>query len=96
MPLSWSAVKDPDEIKDYELDWSPLLVDGDILVSSSWTIISSGSSLVVDSSSFTGTLSSVWFSGGETSLSPIEILNRVETQGGRTYDQTMKLKIKVK
>jgi hypothetical protein len=93
MAISWPAPKDPNDIKDYALDWSPKLPDGDILIGSEWFVVDETQSLVIDSSSFTDTLSTVWLSEGDES-SAVEVLNRVTTQGGRQYDQTMKLKIK--
>jgi hypothetical protein len=92
MTLSWSATKDPDDIVDYVLDWSARL-DGDTLESSQWLPVE-GNDLVIDSSFFTDTVATVWLSGG--TVGDAYVLNRVTTAGGRQYDQTMKLKIKVK
>jgi hypothetical protein len=91
MALSWSAPKDPNDVKDYVLDWTQRLA-GDTLITSEWTIVE-GEELVVDSNSYTDTHTTVWLSGGMDATTAY-ILNRVTTDGGRTYDQTMKLKIK--
>jgi len=93
MSISWTPVKDPDEVKDYSLDWSALLV-ADAISTSTWTL-SSGVGLTIGVTSHTGTLSTVWLSGGTAGVN-YELLNRVVTTGGRTYDQTVKLKVRVK
>ncbi|MDX0654222.1 hypothetical protein GOL39_18295 [Sinorhizobium medicae] len=93
MSISWTPVKDPDEVKDYSLDWSALLVD-DTISASTWTL-ASGVGLTIGASSNTDTLSTVWLSGGTAGVN-YELLNRVVTTGGRTYDQTVKLKVRVK
>jgi hypothetical protein len=97
MARIWSAPKDPDEVKDYTLDWAPLLEDDDTLVTSEWSVDSEedgDTPLTIDSDSNTDTLAIVWLSGGNIGTS--YLLNRVTTVGGRTYDQTMKLNVKVK
>ena len=93
MALTWEAVKDPDEIKDYVLDWSSLLGEDEI-VSSTWTI-ADGAGLVIDSESATATSTTIWLSAGVIGTT-YHLLNRVTTSGGRTYDQTVKLKCKAK
>lgn len=88
---TWVPVKDPNEVKDYGIHWVDALA-GDELVTSTWTI-ESGLGLVIDSSSIVGTDTIVWFSAGNLGQT-YEVLNRVTTLGGRTYDKTMKLKMK--
>ena len=93
MAKSWAAPKDPDEIKDYTVDWSPLL-GSDTLSGSTWDIVNgSGLTIAADSRSDTETV--VWVSGG-TDGATYDLRNRVTTTGGRTYDQTCRLKCKTK
>lgn len=89
----WEAPKDPDDIKDYEVDWSARL-PGDTISASTWSL-AVGTGLVIDSFSFTNTVTKVWLSAGTAGVN-YELLNRVETAGGRTYDQTMKLKVRAR
>lgn len=89
MALSWSAPKDPDEVKDYGIDWSALL-DTDTISTSTWTL---PSGITKDSDSHTTTATTIWLSGG-TAGESYSILNRVVTVGLRTYDRTVKLKMK--
>lgn len=97
--LTW-PMKDPDEILDYQLDWadaeSPRLdlttQPHETLTSSTYTVVEGD--VVIDSHAFAPTgLTTVWLSGG-TDGTLCEILNRVETSGGRTYDQSVRLRIR--
>ena len=104
---TWPA-KDPDEILDYDLDWTPRLYSADELdrieagetvtpadaIASSTYTLPSGT-LVASSSSFTTTHTKVWLTGGEEGQTYL-VLNRITTTGGRTMDQTVKLKIRTK
>lgn len=108
MALRWPA-KDPDEVTDFDVDWTSrlysedelALVDAgtppdapaDTIVTSTFTL--PAGTLVADSTENTTTRTKVWLSGGtegETYL----VQNRIVTAGGRTMDQTIKLKIKTK
>lgn len=94
--LQWPS-KDPNEVLDYQLDWAdptngPRLQTGETLLTSVWTV--SQGDVVINSSTFTpGGMSTVWLSGG-TDNTKCELLNRVTTSGGRTYDETVVLRIR--
>lgn len=95
--LTW-PVKDPNEVLDYELDWAdadnPRLVTGETLVTSTWSVVEG--TVAIDSSSFAVSgLSTVWLSGGADGEACI-LLNRVTTSAGRTYDQSLKLRVRTK
>lgn len=104
---TWPA-KDPDEILDYDLDWTARLYSADELdqvdagqtvtpadaIASSQFMLPSGT-LVASASSFTSTRTNVWLAGGAEGESYL-VLNRITTTGGRTMDQTVKLKIRTK
>jgi hypothetical protein len=93
--------KDPNEIKDYDLDWGSVAgkkAFGDALTGSLWIIAARGdvtevAPLVHDSDSSTATGTIIWLSGGTAGETYI-LTNRVTTAGGRTYDQSVKLKCK--
>lgn len=107
MSLRWDP-KDPDEILDYDVDWTDALYSADeralVLagatvvpadtISTSTFILPTGT-LVANSTSNTTTETKVWLSGGADGLS-YNILNRVITVGGRSFDRTIKLKVKTK
>ncbi len=95
--ITWPA-KDPNEVLDYQLDWAdadnPRLVTAETLLTSTYSVVSGD--VVINSSSFLASgLTTVWLSGG-TVDTLCTILNRVTTSGGRTYDQTAKLRIRTK
>lgn len=90
MPLKWPP-KDPDEVLDYQIDWSARL-DDDTIDTSTW-IVPDG--IVGDDESNTDTATTIWLSGG-TLGTTYDIVNRIETDGGRTMDQTARIKIKVR
>ncbi len=90
MSLRW-PFKDPDEVLDYTLDWSARLEsDGDTISSVSWLI---PSGITSPTQSNTDTTATAWVSGG-TAGEEYEFRCRVVTAGGRTMDETVKLKIK--
>jgi len=90
MALSWPA-KDPDEVLDYQLDWSKRILD-DAIQSSEWSV-PEGLTKVSDFHAETET--TVWLQGGSLDQTYV-VLNRIVTIGGRTMDQSVKLKIKAK
>lgn len=83
--LTWPD-KDPDEVLDYELDWSARLGETDTISTSIW-IVPDG--IVKDSDTKTTTLTTIWLSGG--SAGDFTLTNRVVTAAGRTMDQSVKL-----
>lgn len=106
MSLSWPA-KDPDEILDYDVDWTSRLYSADelALVAAGQTVVPADHiatsqftlpvGIVANSSTFSNTATKVWLSGG-TDGQAYAIVNRITTPGGRTMDQTIKIKIKTK
>ncbi len=83
--------KDPNEVVDYDITWADQMTDLDDTISSStWTV---PAGITKDSSSFTDTRTKVWLSSGTTGET-YTLLNRVVTAGGRTLDQSVKLKMK--
>jgi hypothetical protein len=84
--------KDPDEVLDYNIDWSPRLTSPDVISASEW-IVPDG--LVVENEIMTDNSTTIWLSSGTTGEA-YDVLNRVDTMEGRTMDQTVTLKIKTK
>lgn len=62
---TYRAIKDPEAILDYSIDWSTFL-DGDTISTAVWVVSAdeSPADLVKDSSSNTSTVATVWLSGG--------------------------------
>lgn len=85
--LKWPD-KDPDEILDYAVLWWKRLID-DTIVSSTW-IVPDG--ITMADSSFQPDYTVIWLSGGTTGQT-YDIVNRIVTAGGRTMDQTVRVRI---
>lgn len=87
--------KDPDEVLDYLINWAVRL-GADTIDTSTWIMPTSPDALLVkDSDSNTTTTTTIWMSGG-TLGKTYNITNRIVTDGGRTMDKTLTLKIVVK
>ena len=91
MAMKWEGVKDPDEVLDYELDWSTLLA-GDTISTSTWAV---PSGITAGAESHTDTVSLIWLSEGSEGES-YSLVNTITTAAGRTREQTCVLKIKTK
>lgn len=90
MALSWPA-KDPQANKDYALDWSALLADGETITDSDWSVDPSG--LVVGAGSIIGSVCSVWLSGGMDGTA-YKVTNTITTSRGLIDERTVTIKVK--
>lgn len=89
MSLTWPS-RDPDEILDYQVDWTARLA-GDTIATSTISL-TAASGLTIDSQSNTTSSATVILSGG-TLGQVAKLLNRVTTAGGRTMDEEITLLI---
>jgi hypothetical protein len=92
---TFDAIKDPEAVLDYTIDWSPWLPDTDIIITSSWSLDPSGGSLTIAAESDTATTATVWLSGGERRRK-YKVINHILTQAGREDDRTILLEIQDK
>ena len=92
MSLKWPD-KDPDEVLDYDIDWSARLDTGDTISASLFSV--AAGDVVVDSDSHQNTETKVWLSGG-TNSTVAAILNPITTAAGRQFDQTVRLRIRTR
>ena len=83
--------KDPDEVLDYQFDWSARLAAGETISTS--TFILEEGSVTIDSESFNGGLTTVWLSGGGVGDKCV-LTNRVVTSEARTYDESATLRVR--
>lgn len=84
MPQSF--IKDPDDVLDYQVDWSVWLAESspvDTINTSTWTELTGN--ITIDSESEGPTNTTVWLSGG-TSGQKYVLTNRIATIGGRSKD----------
>jgi hypothetical protein len=86
-------VKDPQATLDYSFDWGPWLVS-DIIETSTW-IAESGISIVNGSESFTDTITTLYLTGGSNNQK-YEVTNRITTEGSRTDERTMLIRVRNK
>ena len=84
--------KDPDDVLDYEIDWSTWLTasGGDTISSSTWTV---PTGITKTTDSHTTTTTTIWLSGG-TAGTTYTLTNEIVTAGGRTKDQSVRVKVK--
>lgn len=90
---TFDAVKDPEAILDYKIDWN-LWLNGDTIVSSSFTVSPSGA-LTVDSEANNTTEATVWLSGGDRGRK-YKVINHIVTAAGRETDRTILMEIQDK
>lgn len=86
--------KDPDEVLDYVHDWTDRLAstgDDDTVVSV-LTLVTSGTVVLDSPAGLAGMFQTTWLSGG-TACETCIITLRAVTALGRTYDETVTLKI---
>lgn len=84
--------KDPDEVLDYDIDWTDRLA-GDTIVTSAWT--SDSVNITINSDIASAAATKVWLSAGVLGEQYV-LTNRITTADGRTMDQSVKLRIKAK
>jgi len=85
--------KDPDEVLDYQVDWSARLEGVETVLISTFTTTGS---VVIDSAGFTSQgIATVWLSGGVAG-DMCEVRNHIVTTFGREYDETVRLRIRDK
>lgn len=80
--------KDPSDILDYSIRWANFL-DTDTISTSSWTL---ESGITNDNDSNDTDSTTVWISGGSEGYT-YTVTNRIVTAGGRTKEQSFKLKV---
>ena len=89
---TFTAVLDPDEKRDFGVDWSAQVGTGEI-VDSAWSVTSGTVEIVNDV--FTATTTTVRLTGGAVGENA-ELLNHVTLADGQEYDQTVKLKVRAR
>lgn len=70
------------EVKDYAIDWSVRLDEGDTISTSTW-VVETG--ITKDSDTNTTTSTTIWLSGGTAGVE-YTLTNRVVTAQGRTHE----------
>lgn len=91
---SWPLPKDPDDVCDYQFDWSQRLEEDETIATSDFTV-DRGSVEIAESPepSIDGAITTFWLTGGENGESCV-ITNRVVTSEGRIWDDSARLRIR--
>lgn len=84
--------KDPDEVLDYTHDWGLRIDTGDT-ITSVIALADTASGIVVDSTTVSGAIQTVWLSGG-TIGRVAEITLRAITAGGRTHEEGARVRLR--
>ncbi len=83
--------KDPDEVLDYQFDWTDRLVTDETITNSEFILIEG--SITLGSQDEADGVTTVWISGGDTGEICM-VNNHIITSDGREYDETVRLRIK--
>lgn len=83
--------KDPDEVLDYQFDWTARLAPSETIATSA--MFRDSGSVVMNSNGVLSPITVVWLSGGTVGEVCV-ITNRIVTNQGRTYDESAKLRIR--
>lgn len=75
--------KDPDEVLDYQVNWSEWL-GADTITTSTWTV---QTGITDGLKTNTSTTTTIWLSGGTAGVE-YEIKNKIVTAGGRTAERS--------
>lgn len=78
-------LKDPNDVLDYQWDWSAWLADGETIQTST-VLVPDG--ITKDSDSKTDTAVTVWLSGGTVGEN-YRVVSRITTNQARTADRSM-------
>ena len=89
MSLNWPS-KDPDELLDYQINWTVALA-GDTIISSTWQINSAD--LINDHDTYGPNSTVIWLTGGVLNQS-YQCTNTINTAGGRIFQQTVGISIR--
>jgi len=84
--------KDPDEVVDYQFDWSLVLASGETVTTS--TVTKTGS-ITKDSDSQSSGVVTVWVSGG-TEGELCTLASKIVTSAGRTLERTAKFWVRTR
>lgn len=89
--IATPILKDPQADLDYAILWTGWL-DGDTIVTSTWTVDAIGVTLHNDSIA-DGTTTTVWMSGGLVGPVVYGLTNHIVTAAGRADDRTLHFRV---
>lgn len=89
--VKYTIIKDPDATLDYPFDWEEWLALVSDSIASQEIIVETG--ITCDSSEISGDIVIAWISGG-TAGTTYRVTCRIVTDGGRTDDRSIFIKVK--
>lgn len=84
--------QDPGDTKDYSIDWSPLLLNGDVIESSSWVVATGLTALADPAPSDTDTTTTIWLSDGVAGTD-VRVTNHIVTTQGREFERSFTVSV---
>jgi hypothetical protein len=84
--------KDPGEVKDYAVDWSARLVDGDTISTSTFTVPTGIIEPEEPATATTATVATVWLSGGTAGVD-YRVTNHIVTAQGREFERSFTVSV---
>ncbi len=84
------AEKDPDGVLDFAINWAPWLATGETIATSTWT---TPAGITEDSEGETGTVATIWLSGG-TDGEDYEAVNKIVTTDVRKPVRTLLIMVR--
>lgn len=98
LALTTPVVHDPQEILDYSMDWSDVLVSGETISTSLWTAVADTEGTLSLSNAYNGAGASTSAGTNTTSVATVWIVsatagdaklkNHITTSAGREYERT--------
>lgn len=85
-------VKDPGEVKDYAIDWTAHLADGETIISSTWVVPDGIAEPVSPTTAASDTTATVWLEGG-TAGTEYRVTNHVLTNQGREFERSFTVNV---
>ena len=95
MSLNKLDTLDPNEEKDYSVDWAKdMTFYGDTIESSAWPVVPSGITMLTNK--FNDTSATIWVKLAVEGAvgTNYDLTNRVTTAGGRILDQTITIRVR--
>lgn len=86
---TWSS-KDPNDVLDYTIDWTALLVGGETISTANWSVTPSG--LTIGTTAISSPNTSAWLSSGSAGTQ-YAVTCRITTSASRTYERTVLISV---
>lgn len=93
MTLDNLDTKDPDEVKDYSINWAREMAQYDDTIDTSLWIVPAGITKLTDTHGTTS--ATIWLEDGVLGANYL-LTNRITTAGGRILDQSITIRVRAR